>query len=267
MRSGKVSSRRSSRVPPRSPGRPIARMAATVPPRSCTTMTQRIIRPANKPAPEQHGPGVQVNEPCKEPRRTVGDRRAGRLAGRPERADPSRHPNPRIHHPDDIARLLTALCQQSSDRASRSNSATVSVSARRSAAMSAARSRLSPPSAFSAPRSILRRWPKAAAVSRSMRAEQRRAGLLGMRDEADHGGPHLGRRHEGAGRHAQQQRARGSATAPAPPAGHRQRCPGAAQIRSATSCWNISVMPLERARPGAASRPAAASRCCRAGWR
>jgi hypothetical protein len=31
------------------PGRPTARMAATVRPRSCTTITHRVIRPANKP--------------------------------------------------------------------------------------------------------------------------------------------------------------------------------------------------------------------------
>ena len=74
------------------------------------------------------------------------------------------------------------------------------------------------------------------------------AGVLGMRGEADHGGPDLGRRAEGAGRQAQQQLA-----AAAPLRQHRQPAigvgVGAAQMRSATSCWNISAMPSSAPAP------------------
>ena len=76
----------------------------------------------------------------------------------------------------------------------------------------------------------------------------------------------LRRRHEGRRRNAQQQLAcrqiHCASTDSRPYAG----VPGSAQIRSATSCWNISVS-RSNARPDAASRSAAASRCCRAGWR
>ena len=72
-------------------------------------------------------------------------------------------------------------------------------SARTSAGTSAAAHSASPPSGFRLERSILRRWPKAAAVTVSRAARVRSSGRSGAGASADHGRVDLGRRGEGAG--------------------------------------------------------------------
>ena len=104
----------------------------------------------------------------------------------------------------------------------------------------------------SARRSILRRWPKAAAVSRSSVAAATPVGLR-RRHDVDDRRHHLGRRHEGASGGPSSPARRATATGRAPPAGHRRRCPAPATIRSATSCWNIRVSDVHQG--GQASPP------------
>ena len=118
---------------------------------------------------------------------------------------------------------------------------------------------------FSAPRSIFRRWPNAAAVRRSIAANSAGFGLRGMRHQPDDGGEHLRRRHEGSRRNAQQQlRARRSIVSVLTIA-HTQPSPA----------WRRSVRPLPAGtsasaarthEPGATSRSATASQCCTADW-
>ena len=90
-------------------------------------------------------------------------------------------------------------------------------------------------------RSILRRWPKAACVTRS-RSLARQGEGRGARPEVNHRRGHLRRRHESRGRHVEDHLGLACASPPAQRAVHRPRRRRAATMRSATSRWNIRVM-------------------------
>ena len=94
------------------------------------------------------------------------------------------------------------------ERARRSNSAIVSVSAWRSPEMSAFANKASPPSSRNEPRSILRRCPNAAAVSFFHRAEQPRIWLRRFGNETHHRGIDFWRRRKRGRGNAHQQRCR-----------------------------------------------------------
>ena len=157
-----------------------------------------------------------------------------------------------------------------SARASATKSSTLSVSARRCGSMPSASAASSAPGiGLRLERSILRRWPKAASVSRSMTVgvDARRAarpGTMWTTAEVTLGG---GTKAERLTRHRDPRASR--ATARRPTAVRKRRCPGAATIRSATSFWNIRVSDRHHGGHVAAEPSAAAARCrhCRAGWR
>ena len=170
-------------------------------------------------------------------------RRSARRAARPSRARRRRPPTAAGRR----RRRTRAR------RAIATKSSTASVSARRSGSMPSVASASSAPGRpFSARRSILRRWPKAAAVSRSSVAALDALGLRAGHDVDDRR-HHLGRRHEGGAVDLHRQLRRR-----APLGEHRQPaigagCPAAATIRSATSCWNIRVSDVHQG--GQASPP------------
>ena len=119
-------------------------------------------------------------------------------------------------------------------------------------------------------RSILRRWPKAARVIAS-RASTRQGGGAAPRQQLDDARRHLRRRHEGRGRHVEQDARLASASRRAPRGGRnpsararRRRC--APRPRAGTSSVSDSHQGGQ-SRPASQPVEAAACRRCRAGWR
>ena len=98
----------------------------------------------------------------------------------------------------------------------------------------------STPSDFRLWRSILRRWPKAASVTRCSAPANRRAAAR-PRHQPHHRRGDLRRRHEGRRRHVEQDLGLGAPAGEHRRAGRRSSSPGAATMRSATSRWNISI--------------------------
>ena len=152
---------------------------------------QKLLRPGDPP--DQQGAGARADRPRRARGPGRGDGRAGRAAagqgqsgqaaeavrqaGCPQvaccrRRSPRARRWPRPRRPKLRRRTRTAA------RASATNSSTLTVSARRSGSIpSVASASSAPGTAFRLDRSILRRWPKAAAVSRSrtLRIDARRA--------------------------------------------------------------------------------------------
>ena len=129
----------------------------------------------------------------------------------------------------------------SAARAKRTNSSTLSVSARRCASIPSASSASSAPGhCLELERSILRRWPKAASVSRSMTSRIDALRALRRGDVHDRRGD-FGRRHERRAIDGHRDPRPWTAIAPRPTAGRRPRCRPCATMRSATSFWNIRV--------------------------
>ena len=118
-------------------------------------------------------------------------------------------------------RVVEGLRERAEPRSTGSSSART-VGAMPAAASSAS---VSPPSDFRLARSILRRWPKAAAVTRSSVATGSRRPGRGARHEPTTLDVTLGGGTKARGRHVEQDRRARSAIAPAPTAGHRPSLP------------------------------------------
>ena len=117
-------------------------------------------------------------------------------------------------------------------------------------------------------RSILRRWPNAASVTRSSRRGSQASGSA-RGTSSHHRRCHFGRRHEGAG--ATSNRIFASR---APAGQHGQPAVALAAGRGDDAFGHLALehqhQPVVPRRPrldGQPARPAARSRCCRAGWR
>ena len=126
----------------------------------------------------------------------------------------------------------------------------------------------SPPSAFRLWRSILRRWPKAASVTRPSLRTSAGSGVC-ARHQMHHRRRHLRRRREGLRRHVE-----GDPRLGAPAGEHAQPAVGVAAGRGDDALGDLALehqrqRPVEGrpVRRPSASAPAVRCRYCRAGWR